>query len=408
MYYLYQVPVILLLVFLSHSLCRSVIMATATSVSLNVQDQTRTAPVAQVDHARLMYYLNCVSSSGPRPGDPTLKAPKKLTDHANYHLLSFQEIRSVVDWCHRLSPENVEIQEFVCCDSDGEVCEDPWKSDCAFLNISADYDIVSVGQRSIVAGSIKGIGERLVMFYTPLWLEQYYTNPLENVSRFHCLHCDGTEHHCSCVEGCDRPAKSLCHILRSNEHSFACDGCKDEWYVTGVLYRCTICSNYGLCHRCYLERQVDDLTHPFEEIVSPGATPRRLAPRKAPLLPPRPPVSSQSIANIKDLVWGRSTPPTTPQSYTNSGLPSPTMNNTTSTVPVTSSGLKAPFRKDDIVVLKGLTRAEMNGKEATVLSVDVGDQKVQIQVVGMDKTFKVKWTNVEAVEELEELEEELE
>jgi len=69
---------------------------------------------------------------------------------------------------------------------------------------------------------------------------------------------------------------------------------------------------------------------------------------------------------------------------------------------------KVPFAKDDMVVLKRLTKGDMNGKEAMVLSVDVAAQKVLVQVVGMEKAFKVKWANVEIVEELEDMEEELE
>ena len=364
-------------------------MATATSISLNVRDHTRPDKVAEVDHARLMYYLSSISLLGPRRNQ-TLQVPKRLTDYANYQQLTFQEIRSIVEWCHHLAPDQAKVKEFATCDPNGEVCKDTKNAGCTFLNISADYDVVSVRQRSIVAGSVKGVGERVVLFYTPTWLETVYTNPLKNVSRFHCYHCIGVDGYpCSCMEGCDRPAKSQCHVLRPDEHRFQCDGCKDRLYVMGVLYICTVCTNYGLCRRCYLERQADHLTHPFEEVVSPGATPRRLAPRKAPLLPPRPPVSSQSTANTKDLV----TP--TAQLYTKlSGLSPSTMTD------IKSPTLgKASFRKDDTVVLKGLTKTEMNGKEATVLSVDVVEQKVQIQVVGMEKTFKVKWANVESVEE---------
>ena len=50
----------------------------------------------------------------------------------------------------------------------------------------------------------------------------------------------------------------------------------------------------------------------------------------------------------------------------------------------------------------------MDGKEATVLNVDVANQKAQIRIDGRDKTFRVKWANIEPVEDLEDLEEELE
>jgi len=41
----------------------------------------------------------------------------------------------------------------------------------------------------------------------------------------------------------------------------------------------------------------------------------------------------------------------------------------------------------------------MNGKEAIVLSVDVLIEKAQVRIIGTEKTFKVKWVNMEVVEE---------
>jgi len=42
------------------------------------------------------------------------------------------------------------------------------------------------------------------------------------------------------------------------------------------------------------------------------------------------------------------------------------------------------FRKDDTVVLTGLSRAEMNGKTATVISVDHAEGKALVKVEVMD------------------------
>jgi len=76
--------------------------------------------------------------------------------------------------------------------------------------------------------------------------------------------------------------------------------------------------------------------------------------------------------------------------------------------PPASSNTSAPrFRKDDTVVLTGLSRAEMNGKTATVISVDHAEGKALVKVEVMDRTFKIKLENLkmledpEAVEELE-------
>lgn len=62
------------------------------------------------------------------------------------------------------------------------------------------------------------------------------------------------------------------------------------------------------------------------------------------------------------------------------------------------------FKRDDNIVLKGLTRADMNGKSGVILSVDHAAGRVQVRVPALDKTFKVKFENLELEEEDEELE----
>ena len=246
-------------------------MATAAAISLNVEDRSSRASVPPHDIPRLMYYLGCMDSLGPRPRDPAaLKVPRKLIDYANWRRLNFKDIRDLVGWCRLLAIDTAPVKDFVVCDVDKEVCGiAPKYSDCSFLGVSADFSVVSVGRSAIVTGSARGIGKKYVLFYLPRWLKRNYTDPLENVSLYHCMHCAGVEGTCRCkVEKCDRPGSSRCYILRPREHHFECDGCDDELYVTGVLYMCSACHNYGLCRPCYDERQVHDLTHPFKRSPS--------------------------------------------------------------------------------------------------------------------------------------------
>jgi len=63
------------------------------------------------------------------------------------------------------------------------------------------------------------------------------------------------------------------------------------------------------------------------------------------------------------------------------------------------------WRKDDPVILKGLNRAEMNGKRGTVMSVDNALGKVQVRLEDMDKSFKVKFENLQMAIDEEEDEE---
>jgi hypothetical protein len=63
------------------------------------------------------------------------------------------------------------------------------------------------------------------------------------------------------------------------------------------------------------------------------------------------------------------------------------------------------WRKDDNVILEGLNRAEMNGKRGTVVSVDNALGRVQVRIEGMDKSFKVKFENLQMTTDEEEDEE---
>ena len=64
------------------------------------------------------------------------------------------------------------------------------------------------------------------------------------------------------------------------------------------------------------------------------------------------------------------------------------------------------WRKEDNAILKGLNRnSEMNGKRGTVVSVDNALGKVQVRIEGRDKSFKVKFENLQMVTDEEDDEE---
>lgn len=91
----------------------------------------------------------------------------------------------------------------------------------------------------------------------------------------HCLHCKGLESTCGCEHGCTRPSTSTCII----EHStILCDACHTQG-IRGARYKCVDCPNYDLCGSCYSSNK-HDLTHAFNRTDRVGCTPIRLAPRK--------------------------------------------------------------------------------------------------------------------------------
>jgi len=71
--------------------------------------------------------------------------------------------------------------------------------------------------------------------------------------------------------------------------------------------------------------------------------------------------------------------------------------------PASSDTTTIRFRKDDTVVLTGLNRGEMNGKTATVISVDYAEGKALVRVEVFDRTFKIKLENLKMQEEVEEV-----
>jgi hypothetical protein len=69
--------------------------------------------------------------------------------------------------------------------------------------------------------------------------------------------------------------------------------------------------------------------------------------------------------------------------------------------PVNRGGGSGGWRKDDIVVLTGLSKADMNGKVGKIQIVDTAAGKVTVWVDDLGRAFKVKYDNVAPyVEEL--------
>ena len=73
--------------------------------------------------------------------------------------------------------------------------------------------------------------------------------------------------------------------------------------------------------------------------------------------------------------------------------------------PASANTSQVRWRKDDDVILKGLNRTEMNGKRGTVVSVDNELGKVQVRIEDMDKSFKIKFENLQMAIDEEEDEE---
>ena len=293
-------------------------MATLSSVSLNMTDYTVTTMVANDDIARLMYYLNCVTVS---VGLDVLQ--DDLVRHQNYLSLSPQRVALVIKTAAELSPD-IFIDKLIFRDDDYEVLQ---RGDGnKFVRISADCNIVSMQSDIFLMGQVRNATQ--VMFFEPSWLEKNYTQPMQRIAALllgtkHCSHCEGAEGLCSCTS-CPRTTESKCSNFfdafldiftnaattpprsraatpqappvdtpRPGEHQCNCDGC--GWrFFTGVRYKCATCLDYDLCEHCYKSNK-HDMSHPFNQYRTPGATPTRLAARAIPKPPPAPPKPSPPI-----------------------------------------------------------------------------------------------------------------
>ncbi|KIJ42068.1 hypothetical protein M422DRAFT_780073 [Sphaerobolus stellatus SS14] len=163
-------------------------------------------------------------------------------------------------------------------------------------------------------------------------------------------------------------------------HRYICDGCGAR-DLEGILYLCTGCADFGFCQTCYPDKSHDG-AHRFKQINYPGAIPILLEAR---LPAPAPAVLPEVKKPIQD-------PAGPPPPYPASTSASTSQLETKTSQPETKA--KLPFRKDDKVKLTGLSRADMNGKQATVIQEDCGNGRVEVRIDELEKNFKVKLENI--------------
>ncbi|EDR04006.1 uncharacterized protein LACBIDRAFT_295117 [Laccaria bicolor S238N-H82] len=257
---------------------------------------------------------------------------------------------------------------------------------------------------------------------------------------------------------------------RPGEHQCNCDGCGQSFF-TGARYKCTTCYDYDLCEQCYKSNK-HDMGHPFNQYRTPGARPTLLAARASskPSIPrtktdnatnPPPRYSEKPTtkpssspffydtmsaselkrflkdhgATFDDILDKETLCRRVWDTYCESmgivELNKFLSENSISTAdcrdvqsrrrkakgmfrppkrpaapPANTSQVR--WRRDDTVILKGLNQTQMNGKRGTVVSVDNELGKVQVRIEDMDKSFMIKFENLQmAIDDLEEEYEEL-
>lgn len=179
---------------------------TTSSWSVNVQDKTVGITVANDDVARLMYYLNCVTS------ELNLHIlDNDLLAHENYKNLSATRVATVFQTALELKPDLL-IGKLIFSDEQHEVI--PKQFNNAFVSITAACQYASVQRNVFLAGQTQNVTD--VMFFNNAWLNKNYYHPINNISNairgrehWHCDHCNGTSGTCAC-RVCLRSSRSVC------------------------------------------------------------------------------------------------------------------------------------------------------------------------------------------------------
>ncbi|KAF8910634.1 hypothetical protein CPB84DRAFT_1812732 [Gymnopilus junonius] len=220
-------------------------------------------------------------------------------------------------------------------------------------------------------------------------------------------------------------------VKNANSHACNCDGCGWQ-FIDGARFKCEVCEDFDLCRDCYNAKR-HSLAHKFMQIDRPGSTAIHLPPRNTQLnRTPAPPPPSANPPSYVSAISHTASSPAFYNSMKVSELKEYLRDNgetlcrrawkhtNISTVDCRdiasrrdkakqafqSTQHAAPEPSDrkvdapsqlqvnDIVVLTGLSRAEMNGKRATVLQAECGGGRAEVHVEELGRTFKVKIENL--------------
>ncbi|KIJ31525.1 hypothetical protein M422DRAFT_77608, partial [Sphaerobolus stellatus SS14] len=236
-----------------------------------------------------------------------------------------------------------------------------------------------------------------------------------------------------------------------------CDSCS-WLHIDGKRYKCSVCNDYDLCEYCYGNKQHDlshafmRIDNPGGKPIQ--LAPRTPRPPPSPRPPPPPPpqpaapaapsthfYKSMSATELKDYlkqrgvaygdildketlcrrVWDTHCDYMTVMELNtflsennisvvdcrdiqsrrekakntfDANRPGSVGSSTSTSTPAPALPQKSGLRKNDRVKLTGLSRADMNGKYATVIQEDCGNGRAEVRIDEMEKNFKVKFDNI--------------
>ena len=142
-------------------------MAGFVAQRVGLRDISRTVTVPSNAKAKLMYYLSCVKTVIQLNDSPL----QRLTDYANYHLLTDPEIDALLAMVVLFSPDELLGKVFF-------PDEDCGGGSNQFFELSAVSHMLAVTDNVLIGGERKRVAK--VMFFKRSWLENNYFTPLRS------------------------------------------------------------------------------------------------------------------------------------------------------------------------------------------------------------------------------------
>ena len=136
----------------------------------SIQCTSNRATVPNNDVSRLMYYLNCVCGALDCKQDSDIQ---RFIDYDNWHYLSFDEQKQLLDVCYTFSPDVLNDRVFF---HSNELCG----ADCnQFYRINQVSQHLLVADSIVIAGQVRVVNE--IMVYTMQWMKSYYIEPMKGL-----------------------------------------------------------------------------------------------------------------------------------------------------------------------------------------------------------------------------------
>ena len=143
---------------------------TALGHSLELEKISTKTTVPDNDYAKLMYYLNCVSSI------VDFDIPRKYINYDEYYNLSYSEKKELLALCILLEPSLFTNSHLFILDENGEILK---TSNNEFYELKATQFGLHINSEILIAG--KMVRALKIMIFDSYWMRKFYYNPIKSI-----------------------------------------------------------------------------------------------------------------------------------------------------------------------------------------------------------------------------------